>query len=293
MAGELTRRTGIQRYPIIQGISYDDYVRLPGLRFSDAKGFRRTPLHARYEMLNPKDDTPSTLLGTAVHTSVLEPKKFLARYAVAPKLDKRTKIGKAMWAEFEGDHPTVICLTEEEGNAVLGMTGAIAMHPFMATLLSLPSMREVVFEWDEQVSEYPQLVQHCKCRVDLIAKPRETVMLCIKTTRDASDEAFSRSVNTYAYHAQAASYLRGAQAVKPMQSERRFIWCAVENKPPYGVKLHEPSGGALVQGTNEYLSWVKQFALAQHVDSWPGYDEGISMLDLPRYAQQALTGEVS
>ena len=44
------------------------------------------------------EQTPSLLLGSVVHCLFLEPEKFGAEYAVAPAVDRRTKVGKETFA---------------------------------------------------------------------------------------------------------------------------------------------------------------------------------------------------
>ena len=52
-----------------------------------------TPAHLKHSMSVHREPTPSMMLGTAVHSLVLEPEKFDTDVVVAPVVDKRTKIG--------------------------------------------------------------------------------------------------------------------------------------------------------------------------------------------------------
>ena len=271
---------------ILKNQSYDDYVRLPGVRVSDLAGFKRSPLHARYAMLHPSDDTPSTIIGTALHTCVLEPKKFLADYAVAPELDKRTKEGKAKWVEFQEAHPNAIVLRDDEYDLVRGMANAIFEHPFVQSLVALPSLREIAVVWDEMLAG-GLTRQPCKARVDWVVSAGQTFVIDIKTARDASPDAFAKAIHNLSYHVKAASYLRGLQAAAPVPNPRRFLWLVVENSAPYGVAIYEASEGLLAQGEQEYTQWLGRYSECSLRESWPGYPTPIMPIDLPKWAWKA------
>jgi len=269
---------------ILKNLSYDDYVRLPGVRVSDLVKFRKSCLHARYDMLNPSGDTPSTVIGTAVHACILEPKKFLSDYAVAPKLDKRTTAGKAQWAQWQLDNAgSKIVLGFDDWNVVRAMTAAVIEHPAVLPIINLPSLRETVVTWSEPVRGEGTEPVSCKARIDWIVKLNETFVVDIKSCRDASANEFARSISRYRYHVQAASYLRALQAAAPQTGTRRFLWVCVENTAPYGVAVYEPGDGLLEQGAVEYQNFVQQFALCSAINHWPGYPEMITPIDLPKW----------
>ena len=273
---------------ILKGLSYTDYCKIPALRFSDAKEFRKTPLHARHAILNPREDTASTILGTAFHTLLLEPEKF-SQYVVAPKVDKRTKEGKLTWAEFEANNPNAICLSQQEHDALVGMNDSALAHPLVQSLIARPSLREVVITWNETVRRGEEtVIQPCKARIDWVVKDKQTFVIDVKTTRDASAEEFMRSISKYAYHAQAASYLRAVNAAAPITGSRRFIWLVVENVAPYGCAVYEASEGMLQQGEGDYYSWVQQYVESTQTGFWPGYPSAVLQIDLPKWAQREL-----
>jgi hypothetical protein len=271
-------RIGTDQLGLFRGLSYDDYVRIDALRFSDAKLFRKSALHARHEQLNPSDDSRATFLGTALHAAVLEPQNFGKLYAVGPKVDKRTKAGKAEWIDFEQSNSGALLLRGEEYESLAGMAEAVIAHPFIQAIVARPSHREIVFVWDENGTS-------CKCRIDwTVAFEGETFVIDLKSCRDASPDGFARSINEFKYHGQAASYLRGMKAAKPAARDRRWLWVAVESEAPHGVAIYQPSDGLLEQGEQEYLGWVRQYAHCRRTNSWPGYPVQIQPIDLPKWA---------
>ncbi len=57
-------------------------------------------LHAEYDRLNTQEETEALRIGSLFHALVLEPKTVDERYAVAPKVDRRTKEGKQEYELF-------------------------------------------------------------------------------------------------------------------------------------------------------------------------------------------------
>jgi len=261
-----------------KGVSYDDYCRIDALRYSDAKGFAKSPLHARYEMLQPEADTKSTLLGHALHTAVLEPERFGLEYAVGPVVDKRTAAGKAEWAHFEAQRKNSILLRGQEYDQITGMAEAVLSHPFIQAVIGRPSHRELTVLWDE--NGVP-----CKCRIDwAVELEGVTYIMDLKSAVDASSNGFARAINNYTYHAQAASYMRGLAEALPTDRGRRWLWVVVENTEPHGVAIYEPSEPCLAQGLEDYLGWVSSYRICKETNIWPGYPHLIQAMDLPKYA---------
>src|SRR5688500_10806493 len=66
--------------------------------------------------IQPEEQTPAMRLGSVLDAMLLDEAYFAKRYTLAPKCDRRTKEGKATWADFcstAGDR-TVITLDEFE-----------------------------------------------------------------------------------------------------------------------------------------------------------------------------------
>ena len=61
---------------IHKNVPMAEYLADPALSCSQSRGFRRSPLHARWAMLHPREDTPALILGEATHYCCLEREKF-------------------------------------------------------------------------------------------------------------------------------------------------------------------------------------------------------------------------
>lgn len=274
-----TMRPGL--YP---GLSYEEYQGLDAVNHSLLEPFRRTPAHAREAILHPKEPSDAMALGQAFHVLVLEPAKFVARYVVPPKVDRRFKEGKATWAAFEASNPGKLLLAADEMEACERMRDSVMSHPMASEFLGHAVAREITFLWDELVDGEPVL---CKGREDLIAPNGGWAWIInLKTTKNAAERPFQSDVYKFGYHRASAWYRRGLATLKP--AERRVAYIAVETEPPYCVAVHELDTRALEQGEREMLGFLTQYVTCKKTNEWPGYDPGLSLIDLPAYGVDRL-----
>ena len=82
-------------------MSAEDYRNNEAFSRSQLFKLSKSPAHFKYALENPEVETPALAFGTAFHSYVLEKDKFDNEYIVAPKLDRRTKEGKALAAQIE------------------------------------------------------------------------------------------------------------------------------------------------------------------------------------------------
>ena len=73
----------------------------------------KTPMHMKYAMEHPAEDTPALLEGRATHKYILEPDTFFDEFAIAPVCDRRTKEGKETYAAFLEESEGKDVITEE------------------------------------------------------------------------------------------------------------------------------------------------------------------------------------
>lgn len=263
---------------LYQGLPFADYWRIDAVNHSMLEGFRRTPAHARELMIHPKDGTQALALGHAFHTFVLEPARFAEQYAVAIKVDKRTNVGKAEWAEWEAANKGRLPLSEQEFQAYHLMREAILAHPTAAELLAGKGANELSIVWRDQATGLL-----CKARLDRVASLTGYSFIAdLKTTRDAGEKSFSRDLSSFGYHRQGAWYREGLAALRP--ALRRMAFIAVEKEAPYCVAVHELDERALEQGSRENRDYLESYKRCMESGSWPGYDSGMSLLDVPSWA---------
>lgn len=259
------------------GLTNAEYHARPEVSKSGLDQIRRSPLHYWNRYLNPdriiEPPTPAMVLGSALHTRVLEPHLFADEYAVAPEgVDRRTKEGKLRWADFEAEADGKTVLKAEDVAHIEAMALSLHRHPAARTILRLPGKCEQSYFWTDETSG-----EKCKCRPDWHSDDRRLIA-DVKTTDDASPRGFLRSVMKYRYHVQAAFYSQSLQA-------EEFLFLAVEKKPPYAVAVYTTPPELIERGLREAQEDLRQLAACRAGNNWPGYGDEIQSLAVPTWLQ--------
>ncbi len=274
----LTAEGGLMRDPgLYADVPMSEYHTWPGASQSRLKTLRdKSPLHLRYEMDHPSESTPTQALGEAVHVAVLQPDLFALDYVRAPEGDRRTKAVKSAWADLASDCPDSTILKPDDYDLCAVLRDTIAAHPKASRLLEGDAERSAV--WDDATGV------RCRGRFDLISD-RAPVIVDLKTTRDASPDAFGRAIYTYGYYIQGAHYRRGGQALG-LEIEH-FVIIAIEKVPPYALAVYDITGDALRAGEEELDVLLARYAECEQSGVWPGYGGvtgNVAPISLPPWA---------
>ena len=264
-------------FEIIEGMSNEDYHAHHGIGKSGLDRVRRSIAH--YQQRPTATPSAPMIEGSAFHCRVLEPEHWGTRYAVAPDLDRRTKAGKAAWAECQEESKGLTVLTPEQDARIEKMTQAIDRHPVWESIGWGGGDVEVSVFWEELL--YSQAVT-CKSRPDFVSADKN-ILVDLKSTRDASPEAFAKSVANFRYHVQAAWYLRGWRAATQIDAD--FVFLAVESSPPHEVACYTLGEAELAEGWMQATDSLRKFAAWKSGElKVTGYPAEIQELNLPRWA---------
>jgi len=273
---------------IYSGIENEEYHKGPGLSSSDLKLLARSPLHYKTAKETPHKETDAMRLGTAVHCAVLEPERFNQEYVAAPDgIDRRTKAGKAQWAELETTGKIV--LSSEDAQTVQGIADSLKRHS-TASKLFTGGVAEQSCYWNQTVYYADTSAEIlCKCRPDYIKDiAGGYVIVDLKTTLDAREKPFrGRAYWDLGYHLSAAHYFTGLTAIRGTPPQA-FIFLAVEKEPPYAVNVFQSGRDFLEEGWAEAEVLYKVFAACMASGKWPGYPDVIRELNLPWGAERGL-----
>lgn len=265
--------------PILPGfypdLSRADYDKIDAINFSTIKHAARSLRHYWHALAEPFEQTPAMALGEALHVAVFEPALYRSRVAVAPKVDGRTKEGKAAREAFEASAAGRAIITDEQDHAVTAMMDAIRGNSSAKDLLDLPRRNEATLVWTD-----PDTGLICKGRIDAFI---DNGIICdLKTTQDARPSAFSKTIAQYQYHLQAAWYLEGIR--RTLGIEASFVWLAVESSAPHGVAVYEAATDCIGEGDHIRRQLLAAVAKARKTNRWPGYTETVLEISIPAWA---------
>ena len=206
------------------------YNRIPALSCSVLKkwlSLGEIPSEFAYWMRTRWEEPPTEalLIGSALDCRVLDD-NYSSRFAVAPKVDKRTNAGKAQWAAFEVANAGKTILTLEQGELVQQMA---------YSLLRAESLHGV-FEYCKKTCVCAELFGFpCKAENDLF-NPLTSHILDLKSCRDVSPKWFAKAFLDFGYAEQATFYLEMAKAAG--LDKKIFDFITVKKEPPWTVKVY-------------------------------------------------------
>lgn len=246
-------------------MSNADYRKHEGISKSALFTIAKSPLHYKWLMDNEqeREDTPALLFGRAVHKYILEREDFGKEFVVAPKVDKRTKEGKAVYEAFVAESSGKDIITEEDFDVIKEMAAVVDSIPFAKRLLT--GDHELSFFWTDKETEEP-----CKCRPDCLTEIKgQKIIVDYKTTDCAETDSFMKSAIKYGYDLQAGMYSEGMKA--NTGDDYLFIFVAQEKRPPYAVNILQADKMFVREGNDLFHDLLRILHECKITNNWYGY----------------------
>jgi hypothetical protein len=256
--------------PIIKDLPIEEY-HSPDCKYTSSTFLRtlqtKSPAHALAEKKAEKKTKKCFEIGTLIHTLILEPETFESRYGVFDG-DFRTKEAKEMKADFDSRNITVI----KTGDYENALACAEAMKNF--------HFYDMIFGHGyPEVSFFAEIDGvKLKARPDWVQESTGR-MFDLKTTTDASPEAFTKSVGKYGYHVQACLAIRLYEACygKPCDD---YLWVVIEKEPPYAITLNKMSPEMRLNGNLKLNLAIEKYQKCLETGIFEAYSPSINVLEL-------------
>jgi exodeoxyribonuclease VIII len=266
-------------------IPFAEYQRLPGVSWSHLSPAATSWLNFRVRETTPFEPSPTMVLGSAIHTAVLEPHLFNAEYVLWTGGSKNSNAYKEFKAEAEFGGQTVLSVTEWE--QCMGAAEAVwkGTQGRMARKVLARAHREVTLRWTD-----PETRVRCKARPDIVRYAREKdgkiaplVLADVKTTQSVEARKFGRIAADLAYHGKMAFARKGLRVIHGSEPIAVKI-IVVEQKPPHDVAVFTIPDYVLESG--EYLAddLLAGLVRRRKLRRYPGRYEEEQILDFPNYA---------
>ena len=209
------------------GLHFDlpmqQYLDHHGIGSSLLKHILATPADFYAARQKGNGETKQTILGTAVHTAVLEPKEFYQRYALQPQDwgPRNVGIGYKLWNDFKKEHSHKICLNWEDAQYIRTVIMTVVKHSFL---------QEILKEGRSEVTAFADYKTFSlKARNDLLL-PR--AIYDVKTTSESLDNIFSLVFKS-GWHFQAAQQIRVTNAnLSPSEYVNDYGWIIISTATP-------------------------------------------------------------
>lgn len=280
------------------GLPSETYHQAPGVSNSMLQHMD-PPARLPAYLTEPREVTEFMIMGTLVHSMILEPDKPLPKIILQPDTypappdsslvkAKKVNVGDPIdWNNnskyckrwhAEAEEAGLIVLTEKRRDSLIGMVKAVSTHPSARSLLMNCETEVSVFQnWTRGAGTILR-----KGRMDIVPIGSNT-LADVKTCDDASPEEFAKKLAD-GYANQAAYYLDLWNETNPHDQREVFVFIAVERKPPYLVSCH-----IVGHRTIRYCRGVNQQRLATYLECsqtkyWPGYPTEFKTLEMSKWA---------
>jgi len=248
---------------------------------------KKSAYHFWYKYINTNykkkcEESTAMLLGSAVHTAILEPDLFDKQYIVSPKFDRRTKDGKKSYDDFQLQAENKIVIDELVFLKIQIMRDALRKNP-QATLIldNENNLYEKSIYWQDINTNIL-----CKSRPDLL-NIQKNLICDLKTTSDASERAFSASIYQRGYHIQAAMMIDALQAVG--HEINTFVFLCVESVEPYATAIYILDNESIERGRQDFYALLQTIKRCTEQNFWPSYESKI--IKLPNFVNYITENE--
>lgn len=267
-----------------------EYQARPEVSKHDLDLIRKAPLAYRYAKDHPKQDEKMGM-GSLAHLVILEPDEVASQIITLPEdrpnrpmakqlampADKRSAAATKsieFWEKWDKEAEGKTLVTPETLELVDGMHSSLMAHGSIRQIMEADSIREAVLLWEMHGVK-------CRARPDMIL---DGVIVDLKTTGDCARESFAKEIWKMRYHAQAAFYMDGGNAVL-QDSIKRFLFVAVETKPPFLCAYYYASPTMLDWGRIENQRDLALYKQCADSGIWPGVDcRSDNPIELPSWA---------
>jgi hypothetical protein len=261
-------------------VPFEVYRQINRVHITALKDVGHSPLLYKY-LLTHQRETKAMTLGSASHTAILEPHRFLSEYALWDARDEKGRVRPRQGKEFEAFAEEAKkakrrVLRAVEYELAMAMRDAVRSHPVAIQYLT-GGAAEVIMLWNDQETGRP-----CKGRSDWL---QGTTLVGIKSARDCRPIQFGNAAAKLGYHLQWAFYHDGHVAITG--KEPLLIEIVVENTPPYDVAVYRIPAEVIEQGRDEYRKLLLILAECESSGVWPGAVVGEQILTLPSWVYQA------
>ena len=113
------------------------------------------------------------------------------------------------------------------------------------------------------------------------APDNHLVMLDLKTTADASEWGFGKSIADYGYDIQAYWY----QSLwrQAYTEDRQFAFICVESEAPFEPSIQVIKQEDIDRAGRAVDRWMAQYKACLETNTWPGYPAGLTYAKVPAY----------
>ena len=279
---------------MIEKMSNEEYHSRPEFSSSQLKDMLRSSAHfySNNILKEVERETKTAMsFGTLAHTLFLEPEQFEHEFIIAPKFDRRTKVGKEEALAWEQANQGKILVDAEQVEGAKRIVTNLQKLSSYADMQNNYGMPEASIFFTD-----PIYGLELRIRPDWHIAPCKAfpngLILDLKTTTDARAHAFQKKCGDFGYDLSAVMYREGFQQYYQTEDKPPFILLVAESAIPHNVKQYKAADLFLSVGESRYNKAKELLAESLLINEWDGYSLEMEDLFLPQYmTKQALEND--
>ena len=212
--------------------------------------------------------------GSLVDCKITEPEKFNLRYVVAQKCDRRTKAGKAVWAEAQAE-------AAEKCAQVISEDWDFNASRIAEKLLSDP-VASLYLRGQGQSAHFWHDTDHgieCRYLPDM-EDPGKGLLVDLKKSRSANPRLFARQSYSLGYDIQVAHYAEGYRD-RYGEYPRQIVLLAYEWEWPHNFSVNPITDALLEDGRRLREEAICSIKECRRNNYWPSW--GVQAMDSPKW----------
>lgn len=273
---------------IVENMPHEEYIAHKAVSRSGLTELLRSPQHYWWKYLSgqaEREDTTALRLGTAFHTLLLQPSLFSEVAMVWSGKPRNTKEGKDEYAAAEAQSNGKLLIKQADFEHLQAMARSILAQPAAKKIIDASGKIEASFFYTDMNTGV-----EAKARPDFWRE--DGIVVDLKTTNDASEAQFQRSIVDYGYDIQAFMQMEAIERVTGTRPQS-FVFICVEKDPPYAVAFYTASPDLLRCGEYRYHNLMSKYAQCMKSGQWPGYGSLIRPISVPDWFVKRLDNEAA
>lgn len=260
-------------------MTHTEYRRHPALNYSIAKHLLRSAAHFRHASEYPEPTTDAMIIGTEIHRLLDGSESGVVMRPAHNWEDPDDRWhGNKKWCKEWAEQQTKHVVSGEDYMRIIGAKDAVLANKTAQTLLALCPEREKPVVVDYRGTAIKGLLDAVGTDMD-----GKRFVLDLKTTTDASRNAFAGKARSLSYSMQAAWYTNLLAISEGLDYRPGFVWVVVETEMPHAVAVYAPSEAVMDKGQELMDKAITLYQESQQSGKWTGYPAEIQTIDWVMY----------
>lgn len=224
------------------------------LSFSSLSQFDVSPVHYIKYITQKREATPQMMLGSLVHSMLLEPELLDEEYVIAPKFDMRKADDKKAKAEFEEKNAGKSVVDSETWESADAIASAVRDYALAAKILNMLDTREIHFKFNH--NELP--INGYIDGIGMNVEKQTPFIFELKTSITANPSEVIKDFFNKKYYIQAAIYRQALRELN-VHDAAPLVYIVVENRAPHVVSTFLADESYMAYGEKEFNRLTDEF----------------------------------